>query len=557
MKKFLTLIALTFFISNAQAQFQISYKAGQTDVNGNFMGGTEMRLLCQHKGKLFGGIETWMDTVGTGSPDPYIGAQILRLDAPTGQWQLDKHFNTIRNNPQPGQRSLFRNEGVVALESIIFRNDSLGNPLSQPDTLLIAACRDFNGIASVYTRNDLTGAWTETVIAPSISTKATIRSLSIYRDKMTNADLAFAGCLPQGLIAGVYDNTLPGKIRWRTAEITADTTNIGVAGSGSWQGRPMAFTECNGALYCAAAPIVLRRNDGNFPTWTEVVRYPLVATPGGSSGLRGITAVANPTGAGQSLIAAMEGGNGVMARTTPSGSLPFPVVTELNIMTNLTTAWASIPPAISAAYVVIANSEMTRVEDPMNGDSCLIITIQHHPALSRDDAFYYIRRQNGATINYQLMRIDNTILTTPIVLNSTRACQLSPFTSDSSNYIYFGGYDADNNPTHNAAYVLRTSVMNAFGYGNSSGIEDVTEEVNNGLLIYPNPAQNSFTVEAFSNDWQTSQVIISDLSGKQVQVFSLTNSSKNQFDISALPKGMYIVNVANGTKSFSKKLIVQ
>lgn len=464
MKNFLLTCVSTLFLLPLQAQFSVSYQAGKKDSNWNFMGGTEMRVLAAHKGKLYGGIETWMDTIPTNGQDPYIGAQILRLDAPNGNWQLDRHFNEPRNNPQPGQRTLFRNEGVTALESIIFKTDSLGNPLPKPDTILIAACRDFNGIASVYTRNDLTGIWTETVVAPTAGTlKATIRSLVSYRDKVTGVDLVFAGCLPQGMVAGVYAPQLPGKISWRVPEISASNTNVGVAGSGSFQGRPMAFAECNGQLHIAAAPVVLRRQDGPNPKWIEVFRYALNVTPGGSSGLRGLTCIPNPNGNGQSLLAALEGNQGAMIRLDPKPTLPYSSTIELNIMQNLTDAWKTIPPAINASYVVVANSEMTWVKDPITQDSTLFITIQHHPAKARDDAFYYIRRVKNGAITYDLKRIDNTKLNPLLILNSTRACIISPFTNDNQ-YLYFGGYDADDNPNHNSAYALRADINTAFGY---------------------------------------------------------------------------------------------
>jgi len=459
-------------LCSLQAQFTLSYKGGATDAQGNFMGGTEMRVLAQHKGKLFGGVESWQDFIPTGSQDPYIGAQIVRLDAPNGNWQLDKHFNQLRNNPQPGQRTLFRNEGVTTMESIIFKTDSLGNILPKPDTILIAACRDFNGLASVYTRNDATGEWTETVIAPSLSSlKATIRSLIAYRDKVTKVDMVFAGCLPQGMVAGVYAPHLPGKISWRTPEITASDMNVGVAGSGSFQGRPMAFAECNGQLHVAAAPIVLRRQDGANPKWIEVFRYPLMATPGGSSGLRGLTAVPNLAGNGQSLLAALEGNQGAMVRLDPKATLPYSYTIELDIMKNLTEAWRMIPPSITASYVVVANSEMTWVKDPLTNDSTLFVTIQHHPAKARDDAFYYIRRVKNGVVTYDLKRIDNTQVIPPIVLNSTRACAVSPFASDNGQYFYIGGYDADNNPSHNTAYALRSDISTAFGYQQTNETE--------------------------------------------------------------------------------------
>jgi hypothetical protein len=70
MKTILTLFGCASF-AFSQAQFTKSFTPGNTDPNGNFMGGTEMRVLANHKGMLFGGVETWMaDTTGT--CDPFI-----------------------------------------------------------------------------------------------------------------------------------------------------------------------------------------------------------------------------------------------------------------------------------------------------------------------------------------------------------------------------------------------------------------------------------------------------------------------------------------------------
>ena len=461
MKSFLVLLLFTVSVSLSQAQFQPSFRAGGRDAANQFMGGTEMRVLTAHKGKLYGGLETWEDN-NDGTKDPDIGAQIVRLDGPQSGWQLDKHFDEKRNNPQPGQRTLFRNEGVTALESVIFRTDSTGKALAKPDTILLAACRDFNGVASVYARNDQTGTWTEVVLAlPTANAKATVRSLGLHRDRTTGIDMAFAGCLPQGVLAGVYAPTLPGKIRWRTkAEVLPSTT--------TFEGRPMAFTDCNNQFHLAAAPAVLRRIDGLNPRWEVVFTYPLTVTPGGSSGLRGLTAVPNPTGTGQSLLAALEGNQGQMVRLDPTTTLPYKATRELDIMADLTAAWKTIPPAVTAAYVVIANSKMTWVKKPQTTDSVLVITIQHHPAQARNDAFYYVRTAKGTAVSYDLRRIDNTKLSPVPVLNSTRACVNSPFGVEKNEFLYIGGYDADNNPSHNTAYALRVDVNTALGVTTST-----------------------------------------------------------------------------------------
>jgi hypothetical protein len=319
----------------------------------------------------------------------------------------------------------------------------------------------------------------------------------------------------------------------------------------------MAFTECNGSLFCATAPIILKRNDAT-KTWTEVVRYPMTVTPGGSSGLRGLTTVPNPTGTGQSMISALEGGNGAIYRTTPSTTIPYPnIPVELNVMTNLTAAWTTIPPAITASYVVVANSEMTPIIDPVNGDNCHIITVQHHPALARNDAFYYIRRQNGTTISYQLMRINNNLLSPIITLNSTRACQISPFPSDANNFVYIAGFDADDNWVHNSAFVLRASFNTIFGYDNLGIVENVTNEVEKGLLIYPNPANNEFKIEILNNNWLNAEAHLLDLNSRIIKKYQLPNIGINNIDIQGVESGTYFVKISSASGTFSKKIIIR
>ena len=49
------------------------------------------------------------------------------------------------------------------------------------------------------------------------------------------------------------------------------------------------------------------------------------------------------------------------------------------------------------------------------------------------------------------------------MLNSTRACTNSPFRTEKNGFLYIGGYDAGNNPSHNTAYALRVDVNTALG----------------------------------------------------------------------------------------------
>jgi hypothetical protein len=61
--------------------FAVSFQAGSRDEAGRFMGGTEMRVLAGHAGKLYAGNGYWEDTPG---PKGRQGSQILVWTAVTG-----------------------------------------------------------------------------------------------------------------------------------------------------------------------------------------------------------------------------------------------------------------------------------------------------------------------------------------------------------------------------------------------------------------------------------------------------------------------------------------
>src|SRR5208282_4508518 len=66
--------------------FEVSFAPGARDAAGNFMGGTEIRSLVGHAGKLFAGNGYWEDAPG---PEGLQGAEILVLDGPDGRWRVD------------------------------------------------------------------------------------------------------------------------------------------------------------------------------------------------------------------------------------------------------------------------------------------------------------------------------------------------------------------------------------------------------------------------------------------------------------------------------------
>ncbi|GAB3754339.1 cellulase family glycosylhydrolase [Spirosoma pomorum] len=68
------------------------------------------------------------------------------------------------------------------------------------------------------------------------------------------------------------------------------------------------------------------------------------------------------------------------------------------------------------------------------------------------------------------------------------------------------------------------------------------------LQVYPNPSTGSFTIRVA----QPAQVIISDITGKAIQQTHV----KESLDVTNMNTGVYIIKMDDGTKSLSKKVIV-
>jgi hypothetical protein len=83
---------------------------------------------------------------------------------------------------------------------------------------------------------------------------------------------------------------------------------------------------------------------------------------------------------------------------------------------------------------------------------------------------------------------------------------------------------------------------------------DIKQNVayNNQLNIYPNPAQNNFTVEVSSIDKQT--ISIFDVNGKQV--LSQTITGTTNIDASNLSAGVYNLSVTNSEGVTNKRLVI-
>ena len=419
----------------AAPQFRESYVAGTGDSAGQFMGGTELMNIVAHQGKLYAGVGYWEDAAGR---DVRPGAQIVVRDAPMAPWRVDHSFpGTVR---------------VDSLRSFTFRTDGRGRRVAPASLLLTAPGNAINGDASVWSRDDATGVWTAMVIARlGPRARGQIRALGFHHDPVTGVDEVFAGAGVQsgsaiGIFHGVYDPTALGRIRWdSTPEFT------------DYEGRPTAFAEANGVLYVTCFRAMYRRVDGPAPSWVRVFFYDHPLLPN-NSGLRGLTAIPNPSGTGQALLVALEGRAGRVYRIDPASN--YKAVVELDIVDFLRRQWKTQSPL----YVITAYNDMPTVTAPRSGPTVRLLGLQaHDPQPGRETSAWYLVRHSDASYElHEIHAIPGSKRSNPALV-AVRTIAVSPFPADAGGVVYFGGYDCNSKPAHDTAWMYEADVTDVFG----------------------------------------------------------------------------------------------
>jgi hypothetical protein len=414
------------------------------------VGGTEVRSLVAHGGKLYAGNGYWED-----QSEASQGAEILVLDRPGGRWRVDHAFN----ERMPNGRA--RHLAIATMGDAEFATDASGKPLAEPVSILLASTWDLSGEVQVYARDDATGEWMGETLArdqriPGVRGLAQVRSFGSHRDSVTGIDYAFAGHDPHGIFSGVYDPKVPGRIRWsQTPEL--DLSSLTPAAAGVREVRVASFAECNGRLYATVGQQIYERTDGATPQWRLIYAN---RNPGRSeTGLRGLTAVPSPTGQGQALIAAVEGSAARIVRIDPRDGSE---ATELDLRDYLSKAWG-----MDVGYIIAAYNNMAKVRDSQGEDVLLIGLEAFIPPTSQvaqghrvadagkgrleGDAWYLIRHSNGS---YDLRRVPPRP-GQPMV--STRSILAS------GDAVYFAGFDANKAPAHATAWVVQSTIEAAIG----------------------------------------------------------------------------------------------
>jgi hypothetical protein len=428
-------------------EFKMSYAAGSRDGVG-FHGGTEMRVLTPHAGRLFAGNGYWEDRPGSEGPQ---GARVLVLDAAGAGWRIDHAFE----ERMPGGR--WRDLAVGALKEVVFATNGSGHPLPAPVGILIASTWDLTGESRVYVRDDTSGAWITATLAqdsPNPNFLPQIRSFGAHRDRATGADLVFAGQDPHGIFSGTYDPAAAGRVHW-SAVPELDLSQVQAEGISGRNGylRVTSFAEANGRLYAAVGQHIYERIDGAAPSWRLVYTNP---RPGHSeTGLRGLTAV--PGAGGQALLAAVEGS---AARIIRIDLATGGEATEIDLVDFLGRSWGE-----RVGYTIAAYNDMTTI-----GDAILFGVMSFIPRYTviaaghavvdvgygqvESGAWYLVRWPGG---RYALRQVAGA---PPRPLVATRAICASPFADGT---IYFAGYDANKAPAHDTAWIAQAPMSVALG----------------------------------------------------------------------------------------------
>ncbi|MCK5741049.1 MAG: T9SS type A sorting domain-containing protein [Chlorobi bacterium] len=98
-------------------------------------------------------------------------------------------------------------------------------------------------------------------------------------------------------------------------------------------------------------------------------------------------------------------------------------------------------------------------------------------------------------------------------------------------------------------------------YSADCGYTDVEEvfAVDPEISIFPNPADKIFTISFELEIPKTLTMTLTDLSGNELQEFSLINikSVNKKIDVSRLSPGVYFLNISFGNESISRKIVVE
>ncbi len=425
-----------------------SYKAGYTDPGGKYAGGSEIMHLVPHKGKLYAFNGYWCD-----GNFPKQSAQVLRLDAADGKWQVDLETNST---------GFVHMKGNI-LKSVTFKTDKLGKKIDV--TLLVAATQAHNvnkqnhRAVSVFVRDDTSGKWSHSLhqTGGGAMGRRVPRDIEVYRDPKTGIDRLFMLVGDPGVVSGVY-NSATKSIEW-------DPKPEHPADGSVFPARPLGITQANGKLYFSVGGKIFVRTNGAKPTWSLAYEIPgKVNTDVG--GIRGLSTIANPMGPGESIIFVW----------TPRGACPGDIkrldgpalkpAAETTLRSLFDTVFKK--EGAHARFSLGGYNRFFPVKDPKTGKTVHLVGFEQRIITSNESikwhhyykgAMYGVRRGSK---DYSTREINGRWDASKPIIVAPRAFAKSPFPGE-ENVIYFAGHDANFNKSTDMAWIFKAGVKTVLG----------------------------------------------------------------------------------------------
>ena len=507
-----------------------SYKAGYNDKNGQYVGGSQLMHLVPYDGKLYAGVSYWMDKgcmwYGGGRSKGRWG-QVLRLDSPTAEWQLEFQLPEKCLRPE-------------LLDVVTFKTDGKGKRLRRPVSFLVTGNYFQMGHRTVgvrcFARDDKTGEWESSLIHSSrgnFGEDYSIRAIHVHRDRVTGVDMVFATIGVKGIFSGVYDPSAPGRIRWNKEPEKGNLTI-----------RPLAIVDADKSLCFSSGHYVFKRIDGPNPKYITIEDLTdLHAGPVNSpcGGIRGLTAVDSPSGKGQSLI---------FVWTPVPGRIPGDIYRLDPVSKTKYTRQKEVALAdVLSAYL------KTDVYFVLGGYNCFLpvtyghetehivgfesvvkkkegmSTFKSNQTNSRNGYYrggaFAIRNRRG---EYRIEEIEGKggIKQSDPPLAATVSYALSPFRKEPA--IYFGGLDPNHVDATNHAWIYK-GVVKSSGRKKSSG--------RNGRPVTNEPfrtwtSSKGSTISAKLVSIGNGTVVLQKRTGKRIRIRSSALSTRDQSYLTSL-----------------------
>tara|TARA_Y100000780_G_scaffold25147_1_gene20872 strand:- start:134 stop:1804 length:1671 start_codon:yes stop_codon:yes gene_type:complete len=474
-KLFLNFILWAFLFSFIPAQeWQQSFIAGNLDINGLFMGGSEVLHLVPYKNKLFASIGYWEDenNIWYGGNDLNLGwAQIICLANEDDSWKVD--FDLGLNYLRP-----------EILKQVIFTKDYNGNTLDAPDTLLIVGAYSPNYIsgivtANIFVRNDANGLWDQVLIYEGgfpAGENYSMRDIEIYTDQVTGIENLIISVGTQGIFSGKYNPNIDGKIEMG---LNPEIGPLSI--------RSLGIAIANNSLYFSSGNKIFKRNDGFNPSYDVVHDFLDLGSNINSAvgGIRGLSTISNPSGVNESMLLMWcpnGQSRGTIFRLDPSESQGFDRVYE----TKISLLVEDYLPGVTVTYLLGAYNEFYSFTDPASNEEYHIIGIEsllqgeNYPTWN---SFYsgaiFVLRDNSA--QYELQEINGAIDFEDNPLVAVRCYVKSPFENEDA--LYFGGFDPNGYTSTNNAWIYKR-IWNTLDIYGQESLSVTDYKVHNN---YPNP----------------------------------------------------------------------